>query len=619
MLLQNSKLETKQLAQAKRQAYIKPAILLLSTLSTAMLSIQHAAAWKYELSPEWKLEANTTLGLGTQWSMASADQGLVYKPDANHVGKPGQSVDVNGDDGHINFKKYDVISQIIKGYSEFKLTGKQQGAVLSTKYWYDHAYETGRGDLKPFDDTVAPRLAKFKGIDLWDAYVWKKFEFDNGRSLDVSVGKHRLNWGKSQFFQNGLNSVNAYDYVEMNRPGSDPRARVIPTEMVSFAAQLSDRVKIDGFYQLRFRHSVGDTCGTFFGASDFVPENCGPIILTIMPGDKLTESAIAGGTYIPRTGSHKAKNSGQYGMSLKWNISQLKDAELGVYYANYHSRNPHFNGIAVTQPGPDHFNTASYFSIYPENIDMYGLSLAGKVGQTAIFSELNHKPNQPLQLNGTDTVYAQVLDPNTPYTEPGVRPELGEHLQGYVRSPVTQFSIGASRKIPNLLGAEAAVVTAEAGVNHISDIGNHRFGRIGAFGRSPLSSGAYDPQTHANQCTPYGTAHLSDAQIDAMNARFCKIDGFFTEWSSGYRLHASLSYPDLIPKAVIRPSLAFRHDVHGYSVNFQEGQMAVSAALSAEFNQYYSAELSYHNFFGNNDFSVLDDRDFLSLSFKASF
>ncbi|MCU7226247.1 DUF1302 domain-containing protein, partial [Acinetobacter bohemicus] len=91
-----------------------------------------------------------------------------------------------------------------------------------------HAYETGHGDLKAFDDSAWPRLAKFKGIDLWDAYIWKNFTFDNDQDLNIKIGKQALNWGKSRFLLNGLNSVNAFDFAAMNSPGGEFRENIIP-------------------------------------------------------------------------------------------------------------------------------------------------------------------------------------------------------------------------------------------------------------------------------------------------------------------------------------------------------------------------------------------------------
>ncbi|URM41973.1 DUF1302 domain-containing protein [Acinetobacter sp. AS23] len=591
----------------------------IGTSLVFIVSLADTNAASFELNKDWKFDTTTNLSIGSSWSTQDADNALVYKPDANSIGKNGSSIDVNGDGGRINFDKYDPISQIIKGYTEFRLTGQQQGAVLSTKYWYDHAYETGKGDLDPFDDSEWPRLAKFKGIDLWDAYIWKNFALGNGQTVNFKLGKQALNWGKSQFFQNGINSVNSLDYAAINRPGGDAKERIIPTEMFSFEAGINKNLKLEGFYQLKFRPSVLDGCGTFFATADFVPEHCSPIIIAITPGDKLTTTALEQGTVIPRTESRYAKNSGQYGVALKQIIPKLNNAELGVYFANYHSREPNFDGTSVTAPGVTNYDTAQYNSIYPENVKLYGLSLSGKVGTTALFGELSHKPNQPLQLNGTDIVYAQLLANDTPLTEPGTRVNLGEHIQGYVRLPVTQFSLGASNNIPNVLGANAFSWMAELGVNHIADIGNSRIKRSSAFGRSELSSGPYNPETGANKCISYGMGNLSNDVIDNMNQKYCNKDGFYTEWSYGYRLRGALTYKNLLPETVITPSLTFRHDVNGYGQNFQEGQMSIMAAVSAVYKQKYSTELAYVNYFGSNDYSVMDDRDFLSLVFKVNF
>ena len=588
----------------------------LSVACGLVCAMTKGHAVSFEVNPDWKLETNTSLSLGASWSMQDPSAALMFKPDADKIGRSGNGIDVNGDDGRMNFAKHDRISQIIKGFTEIKLNGGAQGAVLSSKYWYDHAYETGNGDLKTFDDAAWPRLAKFKGIDLWDAYIWKDFTLSNGQTLNAKFGKHSLNWGKSQFFQNGLNSVSAFDFAAMNRPGGDVRERIIPVEMFSFSAGVNDTLKVEAFYQFKARPSVLDGCGTFFAISDIFPENCGPLLVA---GAGSSDAAIERNSFLPRTASQKAKNGGEYGIALKQTVPWLNNAEWGVYFANYHSRLSHFDGTSVTAPGPANFNTATIFSVYPEDIKMYGMSLSGKVGSTMISAELNHKPNMPLHFNSTDMVYSQVRFDDTPFTPPKQQLGFNELVNGYVRLPVTQFSIAATDRFSNVLGAESMSLHAELGVNHIANIGNHRIGRSGAFGRSELSTGAYNPETHEFQCTTYGSGSLSNEEVDRINARYCNRKGFYSDWSLGYRVHAALNYNDLVPSTVITPSLMFRHDVHGYGPNFQEGQMGIAAGLSATYQKKYTAELAYNTFFGSNDFSVLDDRDFASFVFKAKF
>ena len=591
----------------------------LSVLMGLILTVSYAQATSYTLNNQWKLETKTNISLGHSWSTEDPDSFMLYKPDAQDIGKVGTGIDINGDNGRANFQKGDPISQIFKGLTEVRLEGQQQGAVLSAKYWYDHAYETGQGDFTQFDDSEWPRLVKYKGIDLWDAYIWKNFNFENSKSLELKLGKHALNWGKSQFFQNGLNSVSAFDYAAMNRPGGEVKERIIPVEMFSFVAGLTDKLKVEGFYQFKFRPSVVDGCGTFFEVSDVFAENCGPLLIG-GPGFT-TDQAINGPLdfTVARLPSEYAKDSGQFGIAIKQTIPSLNNAELGAYYANYHSRILHFDGVVVSAPGAANYHTARIVSVYPEDIEMYGLSLMGKVGKTAIFSELNYKPNMPLHFNSTDMVYAQALYPDTPLTQPGETFALGQRINGFARVPVTQFTLGAASTIPNVLGASALSIVGELGVNHVGDTDKYNFGRSGAFGRSGLSTGAYDPSKPETYCIASKTGGLSDEEIKNLNEKYCNDEGYFEDWSAGYRLRGALSYKDLLPQTTVSPSLMFRHDVHGYGPNFQEGQMAISVGVSATYQKKYTAEIGYTNFFGNNEFSILDDRDFASLVFKTSF
>ena len=594
-------------------------IQIVGTFGCLVLSTTGFAASSFDLNQDWTLETNTSLSFGASWSMQDPAESLLFKPDAAAIGKVGSSLDVNGDDGRMNFSKHDNISQIVKGLTEFKLNGKKQGAVLSTKYWYDHAYETGNGEFKTFDDSDWPRLAKFKGIDLWDAYIWKNFDLPNGQSFNAKLGKHSLNWGKSQFMQNGLNAVSAFDLAAMNRPGGEAKERIIPVEMFSFNAGINENLSIEGFYQFKFRPSVVDGCGTFFAITDLVPEGCGPMVQAGV-GDKTSDSAMKAHSYIPRVDTRLAKDSGQYGLALKQILPSLNNAELGIYYANYHNRYANFDATTVTALGPANYNTGNYYAVYVENIKMYGLSLSVKKGSTTFFSELTHKPNQPMQVNGSDIVFYQVLFPDTPFAPPGETLGFGELATGYKRLPFTQFSIGASDSISNILGATSLLWSGEFAVNHIANIGDQRYGRSSAFGRSELTTGAYNPETGAFKCTAYGAGNLTNEQVDRMNEKYCNSkDGFFSAWSFGYRLRGALSYDDVFAGTVITPSLTFRHDIHGYGPNFQQGQMALGAALSATYNKKYTTEFTYYNYFGSNEFSVIDDRDFASLAFKVNF
>ena len=44
--------------------------------------------------------------------------------------------------------------------------------------------------------------------------------------------------------------------------------------------------------------------------------------------------------YLRRTATDWARDSGQYGLAAHYLIESLDDADLGLYYLNYHSRTP---------------------------------------------------------------------------------------------------------------------------------------------------------------------------------------------------------------------------------------------------------------------------------------
>ncbi|MCY1182692.1 hypothetical protein D9M73_232650 [compost metagenome] len=79
----------------------------------------------------------------------------------------------------------------------------------------------------------------------------------------------------------------------------------------------------------------------------------------------------------------------------------------------------------------------------------------------------------------------------------------------------------------------------------------------------------------------------------------------------------------MLPGINLIPAVNWRHHVEGYSYDpqgpFQEGQQALGVSLTGVYMNDYSVELAYNAFFGSNDYSTLDDRDFASVSFKADF
>lgn len=596
---------------ATRTPRLRPS-LLAAGIALAALGSPLAQATTWQVNDDWSLTSNTTLTLGSSWALRNADPDQLTIADARSIGKRGEGINYNADDGKLNFDKGDSISQIFKGLTEFDLNDGDQGAFVRFKYWYDHAYESNDGDFTQFDDSDWQDMAKFKGFEVLDLYVWKNFELGE-RQLSAKLGKQVLSWGESLFLQNGINAINPLDASAFNRPGVELKEGQLPVEMFSFSYDLADTLSLEGFYQYNFRPSVPDGCGTFFSGGDNIQEGCQMTQMLVNPaGNLTTQQLIKAKAFETRGATDWPSDGGQYGLALRKTLESLNDAELGFYYANYHSRTPSVNGTVRTSLAAGTLPTGTYNTLYPEDIRMFGTSLSGVVGSTAVFSELSYRPNQPLSFNASDVVAVIAgAGASTPIFD-GITPSLGSEVQGYKRKEVWQYSLGATDTISNVLGAQRLAWAAEAGANWIDDIDvdDERYGRAAPFGRVQNSGAA---------CFNPAAGGLSAAQAADKNADFCNTHGYTTEFSWGYRLRAALSYESLIPSTVFSPSLNFRHDVEGYGPNFQEGQMAAGLALTFDYRDDYSLELAYNDFFGSNKFSTIDDRDFASVTLKASF
>ncbi|UVL54503.1 DUF1302 domain-containing protein [Pseudomonas sp. B21-035] len=586
-----------------------PSPLLLTLLAACAVPAQAAS---FDINEDWSFTTRSTLSLGSSWSTQSPDRHLMTR--ANALQAQGVNADgtgVSADDNRLNFKKGDPISQTFKGLTDFSLDGQGQGAFVRLKYWYDHAYETGDGHFKDFDDSGWDDLARFQGLQVLDAYLWKDFELA-GHPLSFKLGKQVLSWGEALLIQNGINVINPLDITAFNRPGVEIKEGQLPVEMLSFSFGVSDTLNLEGFYQYNWRPSVLDGCGTFFAGSDVIQPGCGPLYL----GQVLTDQQMqASGLYASARGNESPSDNGQFGFALRQMLPALNDAEAALYFINYHSRLPYLTLDARNTALPGNFpgggQGPSYAAAFPENIRLYGLSINGVEPNSGISlaAELSYRPNMPLSFNAPDVTTAVVSGAagNSWVQLPeGFNIRAGDRLDGWERKGVWQLTSSATQAIDNVLGATRLSLFGEVGVVHIDGLGDERLGRNAAFGRSAPRNGS-----------------TCNSVASAVTNRYCTDKGFATDWSWGYRLRASLEYSDVLPGVNLIPAVNWRHDVEGYSYDplgpFQEGQQALGLSLTANYLNDYSVELAYNSFFGSNHYSTLDDRDFASVSFKVDF
>ncbi|WP_285425608.1 MULTISPECIES: DUF1302 domain-containing protein [unclassified Pseudomonas] len=637
-----------------RRAKLPLAVSLASTLAGPAFGVSFNIG---------EIEGNfdSSLSIGASWSTENANKNLIGSNNGGH------GLSQTSDDGHLNFKSGETFSKIFKGIHDLELKYGDTGVFLRGKYWYDFELKDEGRDFKDISDSGRKEGAKSSGFELLDAFVYHNYSIADEPG-SVRLGKQVVNWGESTFIQGGINSINPVDVSAFRRPGSEIKEGLIPVNMFYLSQSLTENLSAEGFYQLEWDQTVVDNCGTFFSQPDVIADGCSNNLAVLRSQAGLNTALTNAGLPAPLRGAvfntlgqqgvnfgnpdegavvrrgpdRDARDSGQYGFAMHYNFEPL-DTEFGAYYMNYHSRLPIFSGkgapagayspaalaaalagngvpgIAipglVTQLLPVVVAAnSSYYVEYPEDIHLFGLSFSTTLPTgTAWSGEISYRPNAPVQLNTTDILYSGLspLNPNVSL----LQGTPGQDQKGYRRKEISQAQTTFTHFFDQVMGAERLTVVGEVGWTHVGGLESTsklRYGRDPSYGPGPLPNG---------QCQTLNAGTLAGAALNNLS-RYCENDGFTTTDSWGYRARAIWDYNNVFAGVNLKPSVAWSHDVDGYSPgpggNFEEGRKAVSLGLEAEYQNTYTANLSYTNFF-DGKYTTVDDRDFVALSFGMNF
>ena len=581
---------------------------------------------------------DSSLSVGASWSMRGADADLIGKNNG------GDGLSQTSDDSHLNFKKGETFSKIFKGIHDLELKYGDTGVFVRGKYWYDFELKDESRLFKDIDDHNRKEAAQSSGAQILDAFIYHNYDIAD-KPGSVRLGKQVVSWGESTFIQNGINAINPVDVSAFRRPGAEVKEGLIPVNMFYVSQSLTDNLSAEAFYQLEWDQTVTDNCGTFFAQPDIVADGCDGNFAVLTPPSALQLATINGGiaglpaflgvspvtatsegVIVPRGGDRDARDGGQWGTALRY-FSEELDTEFGAYFMNYHSRAPIFSataagsGVYTAAPG---FGAAAplvvaanskYFIEYPEDIRLYGLSFSTTLPTgTAWSGEVSYRPNAPVQINSTDVLYGGVKLLGGAYANASLlngRP--GQDLHGYNRKEITQLQTTFTHFFDQVMGAERLTLVGEVGFTHVGGLESTskvRYGRDPIYGPGPLPPTAL---LGGNTCAALNGAGENQR-------KYCEDDGFVTSNSWGYRARAIWDYNDAFAGVNLKPNIAWSHDVNGYGPNgtFTEGAKAISLGLDAEYQNTYTASLSYTDFFGG-DYNTLIDRDFLALSFGVNF
>jgi hypothetical protein len=602
---------------------------------------------------------DSSLSIGSSWSTASPNKNLIG------VNNGGHGLSQTADDGRLNFKRGETFSKIFKGVHDLELKYGDTGVFVRGKYWYDFELKDEGRRFKDISDSGRKEGAKSSGAQLLDAFIYHNYAIGDLPGT-VRLGKQVISWGESTFIGNSINSINPVDVSAFRRPGAEIKEGLIPVNMFYLSQNLTDNLSAEAFYQLEWDQTVTDNCGTFFSQSDVIADGCSNNLAVLRGRSALSSSLAAAGlpasarsavlnslgnqgvnfsnegVVIARGPDRDARDSGQFGLAMRYNVEPL-DTEFGAYYMNYHSRLPIFSGhggsagaysaanlvgslssagipqataqaLAPTLLPLVTSGSGSYYVEYPEDIHLYGLSFSTTLPTgTAWSGELSYRPNAPVQINTTDILYSGLSPLNPGVSQLQGAPNTDQ--SGYKRKEITQLQTTFTHFFDQVMGADRLTVVGEVGWTHVGGLESTsklRYGRDPSYGQGPLANG---------QCQALNASTLVGGPQDNLS-RYCENDGFTTTDSWGYRLRAIWDFNNAIAGINLKPSIAWSHDVDGYSPspggNFEEGRKAVSIGLDADYLNTYTASLYYTNFF-DGKYSTVDDRDFVAMSVGVNF
>ena len=666
---------------------------LAAAVALGLFAAPMAQAFEFE-NGELKGSLDTTVSYGISIRTEDPAEGLIGKGTINPLialqgqtlpgplaglgAFPGSAAQIaapgrfsgNRDDGNIKYEKGDAFSNAFKVTSELELTYRDWGFFTRASYFYD--FENSDRD----DFTKAAKEKVASDFRLYDAFIWKNYTLGANDEVSGTIrfGKQVVSWGESTFIQNGINVVNPIDVSRLRVAGAELKEAFLPTNMLFASTKFSESVSMEAYYQFDWKPTEIDPSGTYFSSNDFAspggtyimlgfgtvtqpvnnPENFASTCILGKPAagqtnvansDRFAElSAIYGPTTAAallasscgaagaRLADNEARDSGQFGLALRWYAEALNQTEFGFYAMNYHSRLPLLSGRAanVILPAPA-ANSAALIVEYPEDIHLFGVSFNTTLpGGVAWQGEVSYRPNMRLLVDDVEVLFAGLSPINQALAASGAPKAAffcsqllpgctsvapGAYVKGWREHEVTQLQMTFTKAFSSVLGAEQIALVGELGGTQVNlpeksvmryegegtdtgggcDVGDVLAGLPG----SALSSGCLrNPLT--------------------------QVGGFPTNFSWGYRLAARADYNSVFGSPVtLSPRIAFNHDVKGITPgpggNFLEGRKSITVGVEANYLQQWVFDLSYTGFNGGGELNQIYDRDFYSFSVKYSF
>jgi len=356
--------------------------------------------------------------------------------------------------------------------------------------------------------------------------------------------------------------------------------------------------------------------------------------------------ALGAGLSVPAAIATAANLAVQRSAAAGGNLSLATATQYATIGANTQLAHGDVTNQASNIATHEYALTAGYYTEYPEDIKMIGLSFNTQLqwGGIALQGEVSYRQDVPLQFDDVEVLFAAL----TPFEQglaalratplPTTCPEgvpaastlthcgqlggygLNEKVQGWDLYDTYQVQFTATKTFSNVLAASQMVLVVEGGVTNIPDMPDKLTGGPNDRGlrfNGPATNVSGNFELRGRHCPTLSAADCLALNLVEPQNRFADATSY------GYRVAGRLEYPGLMGPWNILPRFSWQHDVSGTTPgpggNFVEGRYGLTLGVAANLMAKWELDMAWTKFGGAGRFNDINDRDFIAATAKFSF